>query len=166
VLDVKGENRVHSGRDHSGRRRTFLNQPARLGQQQTKPRINCRLDGQGVRVRKEVNLAFAVDLGEGLLAPVIRDADKKSLGELAKAARDLAERILATLPPKDRLVITLREVQGFEIAEIATALGCSRPAAKVRLFRARRAMQAALGRLIREEEQKARPGRREEDDLP
>lgn len=56
------------------------------------PRINCRLDGQGVRVRKEVNLAFAVDLGEGLVAAVIRDADKKSLGDLARAARDLAER--------------------------------------------------------------------------
>jgi pyruvate dehydrogenase E2 component (dihydrolipoamide acetyltransferase) len=56
------------------------------------PRINCRLDGQGVRIRKEVNLAFAIDLGEGLVATVIKDADKKSLGELAKAARDLAER--------------------------------------------------------------------------
>ncbi len=56
------------------------------------PRINCRLEGQGVRVRKEVNLAFAVDLGEGLVAAVIRDADKKSLGDLTRAARDLAER--------------------------------------------------------------------------
>ncbi len=56
------------------------------------PRINCRLDGQGVRVRKEVNLAFGVDLGEGLVAAVIKDADKKSLGDLAKAAKDLAER--------------------------------------------------------------------------
>ncbi|MBI3122700.1 MAG: 2-oxo acid dehydrogenase subunit E2, partial [candidate division NC10 bacterium] len=66
------------------------------------PRINCRLDGQGVRVRKEVNLAFAIDLGEGLLAAVIRDADKKSLGDLAKAARDLAERARAgRLTPDD-----------------------------------------------------------------
>src|SRR5512136_422288 len=56
------------------------------------PRINCRLDGQAVRVRKEVNLAFAVDLGEGLVAAVIRDADRKSLADLASAARDLAER--------------------------------------------------------------------------
>jgi pyruvate dehydrogenase E2 component (dihydrolipoamide acetyltransferase) len=56
------------------------------------PRINCRLDGQAVRIRKEVNLAFAVDLGEGLVAAVIKDADRKSLGDLAKAARDLAER--------------------------------------------------------------------------
>ena len=56
------------------------------------PRINCRLDGQGVRIRKEVNLAFAVDLGEGLVAAVIKNADKKSLGDLAKEAQGLAER--------------------------------------------------------------------------
>jgi len=54
------------------------------------PRINCRLDGQAVRVRREVNLSFAVDLGEGLVAVVIKDADKKSLADLASAARDLA----------------------------------------------------------------------------
>jgi len=56
------------------------------------PRINCRLDGQGVRIRKEVNLAFAVDLGEGLVAAVIKNADKKSVGDLAKAAQELAGR--------------------------------------------------------------------------
>ncbi|HXZ43396.1 MAG TPA: dihydrolipoamide acetyltransferase family protein [archaeon] len=56
------------------------------------PRINCRLDGQMVRIRKEVNLAFAVDLGEGLVAAVIKDADRKTLGDLARAAKDLAER--------------------------------------------------------------------------
>ena len=59
------------------------------------PRINCRLDGQAVRVRKEVNLSVAVDLGEGLVVVVIKDADRKSLGDLAKAARDLAERARA-----------------------------------------------------------------------
>jgi pyruvate dehydrogenase E2 component (dihydrolipoamide acetyltransferase) len=59
------------------------------------PRINCRLDGQVVRVRQEVNLSFAVDLGEGLVAAVIKDADKKSLGDLARMARDLAERARA-----------------------------------------------------------------------
>ena len=66
------------------------------------PRINCRLDGQAVRVRQEVNLSFAVDLGEGLVAVVIKDADTKSLGDLAKAARDLAERARAgKLAPDD-----------------------------------------------------------------
>ena len=66
------------------------------------PRINCRLDGQAVRVRKEVNLSVAVDLGEGLVVVVIKDADRKSLGDLAKAARDLAERARAgKLSPDD-----------------------------------------------------------------
>jgi pyruvate dehydrogenase E2 component (dihydrolipoamide acetyltransferase) len=59
------------------------------------PRINCRLDAQAVRVRQEVNLSFAVDLGEGLVAAVIKDADKKSLGDIARIARDLAERARA-----------------------------------------------------------------------
>jgi pyruvate dehydrogenase E2 component (dihydrolipoamide acetyltransferase) len=59
------------------------------------PRINCGLDGQAIRVRKEVNLAFAVDLGEGLVTPVIKDADKKPLGELMKAARALADKARA-----------------------------------------------------------------------
>jgi len=59
------------------------------------PRINCRLEGQAVRVRKEVNLSFAVDLGEGLVAAVIKDADKKSLGDLAKTARHLADQARA-----------------------------------------------------------------------
>ncbi len=59
------------------------------------PRINCRLEGQAVRVRREVNLGVAVDLGEGLVAVVIKDADKKSLADLAGAARDLANRARA-----------------------------------------------------------------------
>ncbi|HEX7628842.1 MAG TPA: dihydrolipoamide acetyltransferase family protein, partial [Candidatus Methylomirabilis sp.] len=71
------------------------------------PRINCRLDGQAVRVRKEVNLSVAVDLGEGLVVVVIKDADRKSLGDLAKAARDLAERARAgKLSPDDMAVGT------------------------------------------------------------
>jgi pyruvate dehydrogenase E2 component (dihydrolipoamide acetyltransferase) len=66
------------------------------------PRINCRLEGQAVRIRREVNLSFAVDLGEGLVAVVIKDADRKSLGEISKAARDLAERARAgKLSPGD-----------------------------------------------------------------
>jgi pyruvate dehydrogenase E2 component (dihydrolipoamide acetyltransferase) len=65
------------------------------------PRINCRLDGQTVRIRREVNLSFAVDLGEGLVAVVIKGADKKPLGDLAKAARDLAERARANKLSQD-----------------------------------------------------------------
>ena len=114
------------------------------------------------RIRRRPELALD-DLGEREKMHLSAGIDS---GDRV-AARDLAERILATLPPKDRLAITLREVQGFEIAEVASALGCSRAAAKVRLFRARRAMQGALRRLIRQEEETANgPRRREQDDLP
>jgi len=123
---------------------------------------------RGIRRRREI--AFA-DLAEGeadFLERYMEKGGRSAGGDTADrvAARDLAERILSTLPPKDRLAITLREVQGFEIAEIAAVLGCSRPAAKVRLFRARRAMQAALRELIQQEDQAAHlPGRRNQDDL-
>jgi pyruvate dehydrogenase E2 component (dihydrolipoamide acetyltransferase) len=81
-------------------------------------RINCRLDGQAVQVRKEVNLAFAVDLGEGLVAAVIRDADKKPLGEMAKAARDLAGRARAGRLTPDEMAdgtFTVTNLGGYGI---------------------------------------------------
>jgi pyruvate dehydrogenase E2 component (dihydrolipoamide acetyltransferase) len=57
-----------------------------------RPRINCSLEGDQIRVHRRVHLAFALDLGEGLLAPVIKDAHLKSLIQLARAVRDLSER--------------------------------------------------------------------------
>jgi pyruvate dehydrogenase E2 component (dihydrolipoamide acetyltransferase) len=82
------------------------------------PRINCRLEGQAIQVRSEVHLAFAVDLGEGLAAVVIRDADRKSLGELARAGKDLAERARAgKLAPDDMAdgTFTVTNLGGYGI---------------------------------------------------
>ncbi len=82
------------------------------------PRINCCLDGQTVRVRGEVHLGFAVDLGEGLVAAVIKNADRKSLGEMAKAARDLAERGRAGKLNPDEMTdgtFTVSNLGGFGI---------------------------------------------------
>ncbi len=118
------------------------------------------------KTRRRSEITFT-DLGESerdlthILAEQGSPSIRTDIGDQV-AARDLAERILADLAPKDRLVITLREVHGLEIAEIADAIGCSRAAAKVRLWRARRAMQAWLQRLIRQEEDTAsREGRNE-----
>ena len=110
---------------------------------------------RGIRRRPEVGLGDLAESEAEFLHRFIERGHRSGGLEADDrlAARDLAERILATLPPKDRLAITLREVNGFEIAEIARALGSSRAAAKVRLFRARRAMQAALRRLMRKDEQ-------------
>jgi pyruvate dehydrogenase E2 component (dihydrolipoamide acetyltransferase) len=50
-------------------------------------------DGQpGVVKHPEVNVSVAVALEDGLIAPVIRDADKKSIGTIAAEVKDMAGR--------------------------------------------------------------------------
>lgn len=55
------------------------------------PRMNALLKEHGVELVEDINLAFAVSLDEGLLAPVIRNADRKTVAELARESRELAE---------------------------------------------------------------------------
>jgi pyruvate/2-oxoglutarate dehydrogenase complex dihydrolipoamide acyltransferase (E2) component len=55
------------------------------------PRLNARLAEDGVEVVSGVNLGLAVSLDEGLIVPVIRDADRKSMSELAEEVHELAE---------------------------------------------------------------------------
>ena len=53
------------------------------------------------------------------------------------AERDLVQRTLLALPPNQRAALTLREVYGFSCEEIGEALGISRDAVKMALFRGR-----------------------------
>lgn len=55
------------------------------------PELNAEFHGDRVLQRAGVHLAFAVAADQGLLAPVLRDADQASLSELAQQARALAE---------------------------------------------------------------------------
>lgn len=56
------------------------------------PRLNAVWEGGEVHVCDEVNIGFAVALDEGLVVPVVRNADRKSLAEIARTTRDLAQR--------------------------------------------------------------------------
>lgn len=58
----------------------------------THPEILVSYDGDQVIHRAHVNIGMAVALDTGLIVPVIRDADKMSLSELARTAKDLASR--------------------------------------------------------------------------
>ena len=53
---------------------------------------------------------------------------------------DLVEKILGELLPDQRLILTLREVEGLSYQEIARVLHCSLDAVKARLRRAREAL--------------------------
>jgi len=54
--------------------------------------VNSRWVEGGIERRREVNVGFAVALDEGLIVPVVREADKKSLRQIAAETTDLAER--------------------------------------------------------------------------
>jgi pyruvate dehydrogenase E2 component (dihydrolipoamide acetyltransferase) len=54
--------------------------------------ILVSLDGDKIIKRAHVNLGMAVSMDEGLIVPVIKDADKMGIEELSAAAKDLAVR--------------------------------------------------------------------------
>ena len=54
------------------------------------PALNASLTGDVIRVYKDVHLGMATALDNGLIVPVIRNADQKSLLQISKEAKDLA----------------------------------------------------------------------------
>jgi len=54
------------------------------------PEFNSSLDGDELVLKKYFNIAFAADTPQGLVVPVIRDADKKGIVEIARETSELA----------------------------------------------------------------------------
>ncbi|HEX7177174.1 MAG TPA: dihydrolipoamide acetyltransferase family protein [Pyrinomonadaceae bacterium] len=59
------------------------------------PVFNAQVSGDQIVYKRDINLGMAVALDWGLIVPVIKRADDLSLGGLAKAANDLADRARA-----------------------------------------------------------------------
>ena len=56
------------------------------------PVVNASVDGDNIVYKKDINLGIAVALEQGLIVPVIRNADEKNLLGLSRAIEDLAAR--------------------------------------------------------------------------
>lgn len=56
------------------------------------PRLNATLVDQVVHVHDTVHMGLAVNLDEGLIVPVIRNAEQKDLGQIATESRALSEK--------------------------------------------------------------------------
>jgi len=56
------------------------------------PRVNASFDGDAIVQYANVDLGIAVAIEDGLLTPVIRAAQNKSLREISEAVKDLANR--------------------------------------------------------------------------
>ncbi len=94
-----------------------------------------------LRKKKVRPLTYESDLSEdqaremanhGELASSTPDASKRV------EVRQQVDRLLEQLDQRDRLMLILKEVEGFSIEEIADALDLNANTVKVRLFRARR----------------------------
>ncbi len=58
----------------------------------TFPALNATFTEEGIRLLADINIGVAVALEEGLVVPVIRNADRLSLEELARQSRELADK--------------------------------------------------------------------------
>ncbi len=81
-------------------------------------------------------------VSNSLGAPVA-DAEQKLI------AVNLAERVLETLGPEDRLALTMIDGEGASVNEVAEVTGWSESKVKVRAFRARKKAREVLEKLLK-----------------
>ena len=62
---------------------------------QRHPAVNATYNNGQVRLFKRVHMGMAVAIEDGLIVPVIRECDRKSLGDIAREARSLINRARA-----------------------------------------------------------------------
>ena len=84
----------------------------------------------------------------------LEDKLASAAGELHRSAEnklvaaDLADRLLETLSPDDRLALTLIDGEDASVSEVAEMTGWSESKVKVRAFRARRKAREAMEKLL------------------
>jgi len=94
-----------------------------------------------LRKKKVRPLVYESDLSEEQARQVITSGEKVNPGpDISEKleAREHVERLLEGLDERDRLMLILKEVEGFSIDEIAEVMKLNGNTVKVRLFRARR----------------------------
>jgi RNA polymerase sigma-70 factor (ECF subfamily) len=98
-----------------------------------------------LRKKKVRPLVYEADLSEEQAHQVLASEEKGSTEpDISErlAAQQRVERLLEGLDERDRLMLILKEVEGFAIEEIAEVVDLNANTVKVRLFRARRRIVA------------------------
>jgi RNA polymerase sigma-70 factor (ECF subfamily) len=82
--------------------------------------------------------------------------ERHASAERQREAAEISERLLSRLDPEDRLVLVLIDRDGYSVKDVAEMTGWGQSKIKVRAFRARRALRAAMKRLMMSAERKQR----------
>ncbi len=82
--------------------------------------------------------------------------ERHASAERQREAAEISERLLAKLDPEDRLVLVLIDRDGYSVKDVSEMTGWGQSKIKVRAFRARRVLRAAMKRLTMSAERKQR----------
>lgn len=97
------------------------------------------------RQRSRPELRWAdLDPGETGVMEWLAAAESSPSTESSFAARELVDRLMETLDPKDRLLIRWLELEDLTVRDISERTGWSPTLVKVRAFRARHRLRKAL----------------------
>jgi pyruvate dehydrogenase E2 component (dihydrolipoyllysine-residue acetyltransferase) len=89
------------------------------------PGVNASFQGESIRVFHRAHIGIAVALEEGLITPVLRDADTKSIARIAVEARDLAERARARklrVPELSGATFSISNLGMFDVTEFSAII--------------------------------------------
>ncbi|BBL79868.1 dihydrolipoyllysine-residue succinyltransferase component of 2-oxoglutarate dehydrogenase complex [Rubrobacter xylanophilus] len=93
VMDLR-RRRKESFQERTGARLGFMSffTKASVAALKAFPQVNAELQGNELVLKKYYDIGVAVSTDEGLVVPVVRDADRKSFAEIEKEIADLAVR--------------------------------------------------------------------------
>jgi len=89
------------------------------------PMVNASWGGDKITTHREVHLGVAVSIADGLITPVVRHADRKSVLEISREVKDLAGRAREKkLRPEEFLgsTFTVSNLGMFEVSEFTAII--------------------------------------------
>ncbi|HEX5699131.1 MAG TPA: 2-oxoglutarate dehydrogenase complex dihydrolipoyllysine-residue succinyltransferase [Rubrobacter sp.] len=91
VMELR-KRRKESFQERTGARLGFMSffTKAAIGALKTFPKVNAELQGSELLLKKYYDIGVAVSTDEGLVVPVIRDADHKNFAQIEQGIADLA----------------------------------------------------------------------------
>lgn len=105
-----------------------------------------------LRKRKVRKLVYESDLSEDEVRRVENtepNVDRQSPADATLARRDYVLKLLTRVSEEERMLLMLKEVEGYSVEELAERTGMNENTIKVKLFRARQKLVKAAQRLER-----------------